>query len=47
VPKVVDDWLITQIEAGKDMDDLRKILNISEDAKAEVSCHEQILRKQS
>lgn len=47
VPKVVDDWLITQIEAGKDMDYLRKILNISEDAKAEVSYHALTLRKQS
>lgn len=37
LPKVVDDWLIAQIDAGKDTDEIRQMLSISEEAKQEVS----------
>ena len=37
LPKVVDDWLVAQIKAGKDTDAIRKVLNISEEEKTEAS----------
>ncbi len=37
LPKIVDDWLIEQINKGKDTDEIRAMLSISEEAKEEVS----------
>ncbi|KAK8853123.1 hypothetical protein IAR55_003824 [Kwoniella newhampshirensis] len=33
LPKVIDDWLNTQIEEGKTLDDIRKVLNMTEEEK--------------
>jgi hypothetical protein len=40
LPKVVDDWLVAQIHAGKDTDEIRKMLSLTEEEKQEVSCME-------
>ncbi|WWD19538.1 hypothetical protein CI109_103999 [Kwoniella shandongensis] len=33
LPKVIDDWLNTQIEAGKTLDDIRKVLTMTDEEK--------------
>lgn len=37
LPKVIDDWLVGQIAAGKDTEEIRKALTLTENEKAEVS----------
>lgn len=37
LPKIIDDWLIAQIHAGKDTEAIRKVLSMSEEEKEEVS----------
>lgn len=37
LPKVIDDWLVSQIEAGRDTDSIRKLLQMSEEDKQAVS----------
>ena len=37
LPKIIDDWLTAQIQAGLDTDSIRRLLQMTDDEKEEVS----------
>lgn len=44
LPRVVDEWVVRQIKAGKTMDEIKKMVTVTEEEKAEVrsTCHSSV-----